>query len=157
MWILHNACKTCLPWKWSLIICKSLFLHGLNALWCQPQIKIQGPPPHQMPKMQVQCPMWPNRSWLIIDFHTLYVTHKAWGQYYNNSMHTIMHTCACLEFGVQNFLDKSQEIKILWSCPPHPYCKKKKRTFWYMTSKSYFLVLYAPSTNFVKEKKPHAL
>jgi hypothetical protein len=40
-----------------------------------------------------------------------------------------MHTCAYLEFGVQNFLIKSQEIKKLWSCAPHPYYKKKKRSF----------------------------
>jgi hypothetical protein len=44
-------------------------------------------------------------------------------------MHIVMHTCACLEFGVQNFLVKSQEIKKNWSCLPHPYYKKKKRTF----------------------------
>lgn len=44
-------------------------------------------------------------------------------------MHTIMHASACLECGVQNFLDKSQEIKNLWSCPLHPHYKKKKKSF----------------------------
>jgi hypothetical protein len=53
-----------------------------------------------------------------------------------------MHMCACLEFGIQIFLAKSQEIKKLWSCPPHSYYKEKKKELWCMMSKSYFLVLY---------------